>query len=1402
MRFPTSLATGLLAFTSLAACAGDGCGGCAGIERIPGGYPRDKAIEGAGAVRVTRPGLDLIAAEAPRLVGDFLGAKDGVLHFDIPKSTFDADIPVLGTKPVTICSDGPGGEPPRCRATIGIGATELHVDAVTPNEVRLSGTIPLELSHTRTEIDDVPIAGTVAATIGYGEAPQCDDDSNLPVVEGPHLVPVAINIPIIRETTAPRNGYTKLDLDNARIDLTGIRKEEVQICVNCSIATGLCNNIANSDTVKGNVVDALKSGVGAQLNSFLASAFCTKPSLTQTPACPTGSSATGDGGVGTTCNFDSAPDRCVPGLLGTDAHVNLAQFLAKFSPGSKGSLDFGFAAGGDMTPFPNAPADDDPYPGHTPNGITLAMVGGVLPSPESKCVVPAALEVPKNIPIPTELTQDQLTGYGNGSQTPDVGLGLSQRFLNYSLKSAYNSGLLCLGVSSEQVALLQSGLLSVLVASLPQLTFDRKSSAAAIATRPGKPPELTLGGGTNIDTDPMVKVAIPELAIDFYVWSYDRYLRVFTFTADVSVPINLSTAATETNPNGGVALQLGAVTLANGTVSNNELLLDKPDQMAKAISQVVGSLVGQFVGSGLAPFDISQLAASFGFTLTIPDGGIRTLQKDQDQFIGLFANFVGNGAPPPPQPRPELLGVSVDPSAMTLTGYSDDKRPHLAVRIPAVSAEADIEYATRIDRGPFSTWTSQRERTVVGPELFLQGRHELQVYARHKDQPGSQSPAGVIPFVIDVLAPSVAVTETGGHLVIDAWDVVTEPTALVGRLAYDGAPLEGEFKPVSELALDESHGSVEIQVRDQNGNVGQVTQSLIRGNRDITLPGDGGCSCDAAGKSQTPGTTALWAASILAAFWIWKRRSRRHTPRLTALAALATAASFAPACSCGDDEPPVEELKTNCGDDCNSPCGPALPMGIVGSYTSLAKASDGTVWVAGYNDSTLTPEVSFLYGDLVVGTYDEGKAAVTWQTVDGIPERTDGKCPVNDPKGWRRGETESGDNVGLWTSLAVAPAEQVPMVAYYDATTNATKLKFASLEKAAKAEAQGTWKIHEIASKPNADTGRYAKMILDGDKPVIAYLQFEPGVDGKVRSRIVLARAKVAVPAAATDWIQSDVAVFEDNPCRFNGCGAGRVCEKGGAGRCLTQVTGCTPADCGGGGSACATVDGLPTCVSVLAANSVEAYPNMAGIYVSLAKGKDGLGLVAYDRVHGNLLGFREKAGKFERFVLDGETGSRDDGTAKDTGDAGIASTLTIDDAGVWHVAYVEGLDETLRYLTVATDGTVSTPSIVDDGYGLSATERFPDGQHVVGDDASIRVANNVVTVFYHDATVGALRWATAAGSGDAITWTRRASDKPGRMGGLFPRPVPGETRVSNFFRVTDQAARTMSGDVELVDAR
>src|SRR5262245_58959099 len=73
----------------IASCGGGGCSsGCSGcgMQPLPGGFPRAQAVPNAGAVRLTRPGLDFIGQNLPALASKILGTNGSVLHFNIPKT--------------------------------------------------------------------------------------------------------------------------------------------------------------------------------------------------------------------------------------------------------------------------------------------------------------------------------------------------------------------------------------------------------------------------------------------------------------------------------------------------------------------------------------------------------------------------------------------------------------------------------------------------------------------------------------------------------------------------------------------------------------------------------------------------------------------------------------------------------------------------------------------------------------------------------------------------------------------------------------------------------------------------------------------------------------------------------------------------------------------------------------------------------------------------------------------------------------------------------------------------------------------------------------------------------------------------------------------------------------------
>ncbi|MBL9110736.1 MAG: hypothetical protein JNM74_15740, partial [Myxococcales bacterium] len=73
----------------MASCSGGGCSsGCqsCGVTPLAGGFPKEKTIENAASVRMTKPALDFLATNGPDLATTLLGAKDGQMSIGIPES--------------------------------------------------------------------------------------------------------------------------------------------------------------------------------------------------------------------------------------------------------------------------------------------------------------------------------------------------------------------------------------------------------------------------------------------------------------------------------------------------------------------------------------------------------------------------------------------------------------------------------------------------------------------------------------------------------------------------------------------------------------------------------------------------------------------------------------------------------------------------------------------------------------------------------------------------------------------------------------------------------------------------------------------------------------------------------------------------------------------------------------------------------------------------------------------------------------------------------------------------------------------------------------------------------------------------------------------------------------------
>jgi hypothetical protein len=765
------------------------------------------------------------------------------------------------------------------------------VNSITPNRVKIDGLLPIR-------IRDLPVSFTLGLTVkAYVVAA---DKTQVP---GQNLCaaglrgsdtlpykdfPLNVELPLITETRAPRDGYTKVDVDNAIIDI-GITKDDVEVCDDTCGGLGICQGFF--DTVKNLAFNTLIDGVKSQVKTALASAFCTKPTPAVTPACPTGSDPDNtDLTKATKCVFTGTQE-CVPSLLGIDGRMDLSKALSSFSPGTQGGLDFVLASAGDMNPAPGVatlpawtprkppvPAEDN-----NPNGISLKMLGGAQPQPTAKCVTVVPNPPPQGIPVPKELEGDKITPWPAATPGPHVGFALAGRYLDHAATSAFNSGVLCLGISTEQVDQLQTGYLSILAPSIKLLAFEQSAAAAAITTRPGAPPKIKLGNGTDIKTDPLLTITLPKFAIDFYVFSLDRFVRFFTYTADVTIPVNLQTGKDpKTNPNGGLLPVLGDISLANASVTNADLLMDDPAMVSGGVTGLVGGIVGQFLGGGLKPVDLSSALASVGLGLDIPAGGIRKLTSGTDDFLAIFANITKatTTAHEEADTRASIVEKIVHADAMGLTA-SRASFPKLRLHVEGIASQP-TEHTWWVDEGTHSAWTTAQDLVVDQDTMILQGKHVLHVSSRVVGDMASEDGTPVeLPFVIDTLPPRIEATRDGDRVKVRAADYVTSESSLVARRRIaEGA--WSEWASLSDVASFEADAAsaIDVEVKDEEGNVGRVSLPLIRGKADSSLAAAGsGCGCRAIGaRAPAPlgsGQSGLFVGAMVLALAIAVRARRR-----------------------------------------------------------------------------------------------------------------------------------------------------------------------------------------------------------------------------------------------------------------------------------------------------------------------------------------------------------------------------------------------------------------------------------------------------------------------------------------------------------------------------------------------
>ncbi len=1364
-----------------ASCSGSGCSGCSGVTPLPGGFTPAKRIENAASVRLTKSGLDFLSQNIGAVASNLVGGGQGTLEFTIPTSNGSYDVPPFGFPSIsyTICDGGPQdmGTPKKCEVEINLAGAKLTVQSAAPHDLHVTGTIPVRL-------EDLPVKAA-----GIGADVSLDGDGSCP---GGSFANIGLDIDISVETdtdmTHARYGNAMLKIQSMTVNKTDL-ENSVHFCG--GVAGAILNFFSST------VVDAAYSGVTGQLSSAIEDQLCQKSDPTVMPSCPGGSND-----VSGICRYGTtASAACVSQLLGTDGHADLGGLLAKLSPGTKGGMDFLLAGGGQDKRDDNSGytwGDLNPVG----NGATLGAFGGVEPNPMSGCIPLADLTLPTGIPIPAELTDDSLvTNWPAGMAGPHVGLAISERFTNYALAGMYNSGLLCIGITTATNQLLNSGTFSLLASSLKDLGIQHETQPIGIVIRPTTPPKVTFGNGTNIMTDPNVLLELDQANFDFYMFSSDRFIRIMTATFDIKAPLNLTITPA------GITPVLMSLDVENGMVSNSSLLKEDPAMIASALQGLIGAEAGQLLGGGLPAIDVNSSIAKFGLKLDIPptvDGqgspGLRKLTKGTDNYLGIFGSFE------PAMFQAETIDATgqfvskdVDVAGLRMGTITKDNAPK--VRILAGSSLDDglhsVEYQVRVDGGLWKPWTDQRYIEVSDDSFRLEGHHVIDVRGRLKNETYTLSEPASVPVIIDTRAPDIGPVTmmADGKAKLDVFDIVSRDATEVRYAIDDGAFTD--WQPVANARIiDVGNGSdISIEARDEEGNVGKAQQPLLRG-LDRSAASSCGCSLPGRSDPQPLGLVLLGATLAGIAARLRRRHARSRTTK-PACATEGTTDDAAPGASSRREQIIAERKRhlliavgtatliggafsgCHCGDQihdgngytCNAPDCVTLSPGLIGSYTSTAVGPGDKLWVAGYLEADY--DNGYQYGDLVVGTYNTSTQKVDWTIVDGLPnEMVDGtKFNI---KGFRGGQTDPGDDVGIWTSVAV-DGNGSPAVAYYDRTHHA--LKYAEYTGVA-------WEASTVESVMNGDVGKYAKLHLDdNDNPVITYLAVEPATTGFVTSKV-----RIASGDGKGTWAFSDAVVNDKTPCRGEWCTGGSACVES-TGQCEAPGTSCMTC---ASGTQCVNDGMADSCQTVLATGFLEPYPDVTGLYISTALlPGGGFGIAYYDRVAGTEnIATSDATGNWTPTIVDG-------GDPKNPSDVGIGTSLFVDPQGDWHLSYVDGYNETLKYAHISSGKVVGT-EVVDDGLHVGGTA-FPDGQHLVGDDSFITVAGDgTIHVSYQDATGGTLHYAVGTANAMAHTWTTQVVNQPNQFAGFFSSQVQmgGQLMLVNWWRI---GGITTAGDVSVL---
>jgi uncharacterized protein (TIGR03382 family) len=1238
---------------ALSACGGLGSGcGCTQQPLPAGGLPKDQTVEGGGQIRVTRAGFQKLTSVVPAIINDQLGGGMCI-----------GQTSILGAD---VCYENNGGCTPGCRVNINVTQTRL---TVTNNNtlnvfVQANASVAVRI--------DPPIFSACTMNVTANNL-SADLDIGFSI--------------------DPATGELRIQLNRINdYSLSGVNYS------GCSVISFLASLVTDLlDSFLGHfVVDLLTPTINDLIQGFL------------------------------------------PDPLGIEGMVDIGQMLAGVSPGTEGFMEARMVPGG--------------YVQLGGGGMSLGLITGLnadqdpstrtaaLDSEPAYCVPPIPAPnfaaPPASLPASSRGTFTLMPAgafVGNPEPADDLAIGMSETTLDLAGHHLVTSGGLCLGVGTALVSQLKLGTIGLLVPSIGELgTGDEP---LLLVTRPQQAIDFSIGDGT--EASPALTLHIKNFEVDFYAFIYERYTRAFSMSLDLDVGVNLEFVQMPGMPAQVKPILVGLTSDNIGiTVLNNEFVRETRDQL-EAVLPTVFDLALPLLGDGIGPIDVPNFA---GFTLN--NLRVQKVTTAEDDFMAIYASLgtsmmmrdraatkypslegvidtldrqtdMGNW--------PDVVDTGVSAHLRSVVVPQPDEVVNALVAknkagLPTVTIDVDthdahgrpLEWSWKLNNGLDRPFTTASPLVIADRAFAWQGKYTIGLTSRVVGDYRTTSPETIdIPVVIDSSPPKVIVEQARwylGDFLAPAVDAVYDSDELewaYGRPGDDEPSTDWVKSSRIERQVAEDLSSVDGEIlvfaRDPSGNVGQaLARTDFHGQ-----PGESGCNC---GTQRTaPGAGSLVLLMLVGAYLLFRRRaaaaarvvarvsSSRATSLLVLWIGVSVAVSLVPGCSCGNSAGQACEISEDCADfECPDGqiaicfegeclCTDDVPYGKIGPFSDVAVAPNGDAIVSAYAES---------HGDLVVARFP-GAGRIpdeAWKFVDGVP---DGPVaiPESDVRG---GIVEPGDDVGLYTSVAIGAAD-IPMVSYYSREKGS--LKFA-------AEYGGAWVNHEVDSGTGdidpeiggEAAGLYTAITVrkDDGRPGIAYMAAVSQGGGIVTAEVRYAQANVAQPMSSADWTVTVIdsmtlpAADPNNPDIYP----------------------------------------LPSGIGLFVESALDANNNPAVVY--------------YDRQNGDL--------KLVRWDMANSRFAAPVVVAGATTDDGWYPSVAFDDMGNPHVAFQGADHDDVFYRNMAN----TTKEMVDDGYRIVGTteDGLPKPEyHFVGSDTQIVWTAVTPYVIYQDSTTHELLAATKNGT-------------------------------------------------------